>query len=32
MLKGEVAYYPSEINEALGIKPFAAPVKIGSAQ
>ena len=22
------AYYPSEINEALGIKPFAAPVKI----
>lgn len=26
VVKGDVAYYPSEIHEALGIKPFAAPV------
>ena len=29
VLKGDTAYYPSEIFEALGIKPFAAPVKVG---
>lgn len=32
VLKGDVAYYPSEIDEALGIKPFAAPVKVDVAQ
>ena len=26
VMKGDVAYYPSEIHESLGIKPFAAPV------
>ena len=26
VVKGDVAYYPSEIHESLGIKPFAAPV------
>ena len=28
VIKGDVAYYPSEIHEALGIKPFAAPLKV----
>jgi hypothetical protein len=28
VLKGDVAYYPSEIDEALGIKPFATPVTV----
>ena len=28
VIKGDVAYYPSEVHEALGIKPFTAPVKI----
>jgi imidazolonepropionase-like amidohydrolase len=28
VVKGDRAYYPSEIHEALGIKPFAAPVKV----
>lgn len=28
VIKHDRAYYPSEINEALGIKPFAAPVMI----
>lgn len=28
VLKGVTVYYPSEIYEALGIKPFAAPVKV----
>ena len=27
VLKGETAYYPSEIFDALGIAPFAEPVK-----
>ena len=27
VLKGDTVYYPSEIHQALGIKPFAAPVK-----
>jgi imidazolonepropionase-like amidohydrolase len=27
VMKGGVAYYPSEIHEAMGIKPFAKPVK-----
>jgi len=28
VIKGGVAYYPSEIHEALGVKPFAAPLKV----
>lgn len=28
VVKGDRAYYPSEIDEALGIKPFAAPVTV----
>jgi imidazolonepropionase-like amidohydrolase len=28
VIKGQRAYYPSEIHEALGIKPFAGPVRI----
>ena len=32
VLKGDTAYYPSEIHEALGIKPFAAPVKVAAAR
>jgi imidazolonepropionase-like amidohydrolase len=28
VIKDGVAYYPSEIHEALGIKPFAAPLKV----
>ena len=30
VLQGDIAYYPSEIHEALGVRPFAAPVKITS--
>lgn len=29
VIKQGKAYYPSEINEALGIKPFAQPVRVG---
>ncbi|MFC5577643.1 amidohydrolase family protein [Lysobacter niabensis] len=28
VLKGDTAYYPSEIFEAMGIRPFVAPVKV----
>ena len=28
VIKGDVAYYPSEVHEALGIKPFTAPLKV----
>ena len=28
VIKGSVAYYPSEVHEALGIKPFAPPLKV----
>ncbi|MBZ4039275.1 amidohydrolase family protein [Novilysobacter selenitireducens] len=28
VLKGDTVYYPSEIHQALGIKPFAEPVKL----
>ena len=28
VIKGEVAYYPSEVFEALGVKPFTAPLTI----
>jgi hypothetical protein len=28
VIKGAVAYYPSEVHEALGIKPFAPPLKV----
>jgi hypothetical protein len=28
VIKGGVAYYPSEVHEALGIKPFAPPLRI----
>ena len=31
VIKQDKAYYPSEINEALGIRPFAAPVQIQAA-
>ncbi len=31
VIKGDSAYYPSEIHEALGIKPFAVPVKVVAA-
>ena len=31
VIKQGKAYYPSEIDEALGIKPFAAPVQVQSA-
>lgn len=31
VLQGDVAYYPAEIHEALGVKPFAIPVKVASA-
>jgi hypothetical protein len=30
VIKGDRAYYPSEIYEALGIKPFAEPVRYQS--
>ncbi len=32
VLKGDTAYYPSEIFEALGIRPFADPVKVEAAR
>ncbi|RPE81861.1 amidohydrolase family protein [Vulcaniibacterium tengchongense] len=32
VIKGDTAYYPSEIHEALGIEPFVAPVKVGAAR
>ena len=32
VIKGDTAYYPSEIHEALGVKPFAMPVKVGTAK
>ena len=28
VVKGDKAYYPSEIDEALGIKPFVAALKV----
>lgn len=28
VIKGDTAYYPSEIDEALGIKPFTSPVRV----
>jgi len=28
VIKGDVAYYPAEVHEALGIKPFTAPLKV----
>ena len=28
VIKGDTAYYPSEIHEALGIKPFAEPIRV----
>jgi hypothetical protein len=28
VIKGDVAYYPSEVFEALGVKPFTAPLKV----
>jgi len=28
VVKGEVAYYPAEVHEALGIKPFTPPLKV----
>ena len=28
VIKGSAAYYPSEVHEALGIKPFAQPLKV----
>ena len=31
VMRGGVAYFPSEIYEALGIKPFAAPPAMSSA-
>lgn len=32
VIKGGQAYYPAEIHEALGIAPFAAPVKVQPAR
>ncbi len=32
VIKGDTAYYPSEIHEALGVKPFAVPVKVSAAR
>jgi cytosine/adenosine deaminase-related metal-dependent hydrolase len=28
VIKGDVAYYPAQVHEALGVKPFTAPLKI----
>lgn len=28
VLRGDTAYFPSEVHEALGVKPFAAPAKV----
>jgi len=30
VIKGDTAYYPDEIHEALGIKPFVSAVKVGA--
>lgn len=30
VIKGDAAYYPADVHEALGIKPFAMPVRVGS--
>ncbi len=32
VLRGDTAYYPSEVHEALGVKPFAAAVKVTAAK
>ena len=32
VLKGDTAYYPSEIHEALGIKPFTTALKVAAAK
>lgn len=32
VVKGDTAYYPSEIFEAMGIKPFATPVEVAAAK
>jgi cytosine/adenosine deaminase-related metal-dependent hydrolase len=32
VIKGETVYYPAEIHAELGIKPFAAPVKVSGAR
>jgi hypothetical protein len=31
-VKGDTAYYPNEVLDALGIKPFAEPIKVTSAR
>jgi hypothetical protein len=28
VIKGDVAYYPSEVHEAMGVKPFTTPVRV----
>lgn len=30
VIKGDVVYYPAEIHQELGIKPFAEPVRVGT--
>lgn len=32
VLRGDTAYYPSEVHEALGVKPFAAAAKVTAAK
>ncbi|TDK21528.1 amidohydrolase [Luteimonas aestuarii] len=32
VIKGDTAYYPAELHEALGIKPFAEPVRVQSKE
>lgn len=32
VLRGDTAYFPSEVHEALGVKPFAAPAKVSVAR
>ncbi len=32
VIKGDAVYYPGEIHEALGIKPFAAPLRVGTTR
>lgn len=32
VLRGDTAYYPSEVYQALGVKPFAAPAQVTSAK
>jgi uncharacterized protein (DUF1330 family) len=29
VIKGETAYYPGEVHEGLGVKPFTAPLRVG---